>query len=148
MNAIDLANEISATLAKGDAAPGGMVYSVIDGVLKLKLSLEDVDLNKIRDLDECVQDALTLSFNEGPMVVRVDLSKLKQTFEKKVTYKVTRECVSCGDIFKVTEVTKEDFDRILEDDPDAEVGVEGDTDYIRYQGTCKSCREEYESSQD
>lgn len=148
MNAIDLANEISATLAKGDAAPGGMCYSVIDGVLKLKLSLEDVDLNKIRDLDERVQDALTLSFNTGPMVVRVDLNRLKEGGEKKVAYKVVRECISCGNEFSVSEVTKEDFDKILEEDPEVEVSVEGDTDYIRYQGTCRGCREEYESSQD
>lgn len=65
-----------------------------------------------------------------------------------LSYKVTRECVACGNIFKVTEVTKEDFEQMLEDDPDAMVSVEGDTDYIRYKGTCKSCREDYESSQE
>lgn len=77
MNAIDLANTIATTLTKGDAAPGGMAYSVIDGVLKLKLSLEDVDLKKIRDLEQRVFDAMELNFNTGPLVVRVDMSKLK-----------------------------------------------------------------------
>lgn len=149
MNAIDLANDIATTLTRdGTTAPGGFTFSVIDGVLKVKLSLEDVDLRKIQQLDESVLRALTLGFNEGPVVVRVDMNKLKETFETKVTYKVTRECVSCGNEFSVTEVTKEEFDRILEDHEDAVVSVEGDTDYIRYKGTCKSCREDYESSQD
>lgn len=148
MNAIDLANTIAQTLAKGDAAPGGMAYSVVGGVLKVKMALEDVDVGKIQQLDESVLRALTLDFNTGPMVVRVDLNRLKEGVEKKVAYKVVRECISCGNEFSVSEVTKEDFDKILEEDPEVEVSVEGDTDYIRYQGTCKSCREEYESSQD
>ena len=78
MNAIDLANTIATTLAKGDAAPGGMVYSVIDGILKVKLSLEDVDLRKLKELDHRVFDAMDLHFNQGPLVVRVDMSKIKE----------------------------------------------------------------------
>ena len=78
MNAIDLANTIANTIAKGDTVPGGFNFSVIDGVLKLKLNLEDVDLKKIRDLEHRVFDAMELNFNTGPMVVRVDLSKLKE----------------------------------------------------------------------
>lgn len=147
MNAIDLANVIATTLAKGDAVPGGFAFSVVGGVLKVKLSLEDVDLKKIKQLDERVQDALSLTFNEGPMVVRVDMNQLKEG-KKKVQYKITRDCVSCGNQFSATEVTEEVFEKTLKDDPNAEVSVEGDTDYIRYRGICRGCGEDYESSQE
>ncbi len=70
------------------------------------------------------------------------------TLSYKVTYIVTRECVSCGNEFSATEVTEEDFEKILEADTEAEVSVEGDREYVRYKGTCRGCREEYESSQD
>ncbi len=78
MNTIDLAHDIATTLAKGDRVPGGFTFSVIDGVLKVKMALEDVDLKKIRDLEQRVFDAMELNFNTGPLVVRVDMSKLKE----------------------------------------------------------------------
>ena len=149
MNAIDLANTIATTLAKdGTTVPGGFGFSVVDGMLKVKLALEDVDLRKIEQLDESVLCALTLGFNAGPMVVRVDLNMLKEVVEKKVHYRVTRECVSCGNLFSDREVTEEVFEKTLKDDPNAEVSVEGDTDYIRYRGICRGCGEDYESSQE
>ena len=66
----------------------------------------------------------------------------------QTSYKITRECVSCGVLYRTTEISKEEFEQILEDYEDAVVSVEGDTDYIRFRGTCRGCREDYESSQD
>ena len=148
MNAIDLANQIAVTLAKGDAVPGGFTYSVVNGTLKVKLDLADVDVGKLGLLDERTLRAITLDFNSGPMMIRVDLNMLKEVVEKKVHYRVTRECVSCGNLFSDREVTEEVFEKTLKDDPNAEVSVEGDTDYIRYRGICRGCGEDYESSQE
>ena len=78
MNTIDLANTIAQTLAKGDAVPGGMTFSYVNGELKIKLNLEDVDLKKIHVLDQRVVNAMELSFNSGPLVVRINMSKLKE----------------------------------------------------------------------
>lgn len=77
MNAIDLAHTVAETLSKDGTVPSGMTYSVIDDVLKVKMTLEDTNLKNLVKLEERVQQAMELGFNAGPLVVRIDMNKLK-----------------------------------------------------------------------
>lgn len=58
-------------------------------------------------------------------------------------FAIRKECKSCGNVFKFTEVDEQVFDEAVADDPDADVSVENGTSILNYTGCCKPCEEDY-----